>query len=123
MLAMGGVPAPLPGSLVSVISSPPCPVEAGVHLLVVLVYAEELPEQFVVDRAVVRVRVVGGHEAGAVWDIVEAEAAQGDGGDEGGPAGVGQARLLQLPDGAVQDVGVDLAPEAGLGAAAHEVDV
>src|SRR3989304_8551732 len=106
MLAIWGV------SFVSLmgVSFLPSSVQTGVHLLVVLVYADELTEQLVVDGAVVGVGLVAGGEPGGLRNIAAAEPAQGDGGDEGGAAGVGQVRLLQLPDRAVQDIGVDLAP-------------
>ena len=106
------------------VSSASCRVEAGVHLLVVLVDVEELGEQLVVDRAVVRVRagrssaisMRSGMSSKRRWPSAT-EARRRRRGRWPGP-GLRPARMR-----AVEDVGVDLAPEAGLGAAADEVDV
>ena len=78
------------------------------------VQARELREQPVVDLAVRRLRVEGpvhGHERP---DLVRTDAAQGQRRAQRHPAQPAQKGIGDSFDGAVADVGDDLAPELGL---------
>ena len=56
-------------------------------------------------------------------DVFELAIAQRHGGQDARTAGIGFHRITDLVDGAIQDVGTYLAPQAGIGAAAHHVNV
>src|SRR3990172_1619705 len=93
-------------------------VEPRERFLVVLVDVHELFEQLIVDGAVVRVRVVFAGDLDALRYLVERQKPEGDEGREGGASDVCQAWVLHPADAAVEDIGVYLAPERGVGAAA-----
>src|SRR3972149_6444393 len=97
-------------------------VKARICLLIVLVDIQELAEQLVVDSSVVRVGVIGLAALDALRDVVKGKVSQGDQANKRRPANVRQPGVPHLPDPSIQDIRMNLAPQARLGAPANEVD-
>ena len=97
-------------------------VQAPVEGAVALVVGQQCGVGRIVALAQGGVRFVAVFDGDEAGDLFPGGFAEGDAGEEGGAADVGELGFGDLVDGPVEDVGHGLAPQGGGGAAADEPD-
>ena len=97
-------------------------VKSIVNTLIAFVNIQEFFKERIVNLEYLQIRRVGVGDLNTAWNVIEAEVAQGGCGQERCSSQIGLDGIFNLLYGAIENVGMDLTPDIGVGPPANHVD-